>query len=447
MSEQDSGPVSSNQLAPRGFESWNAYWTAQGMPWRREPVIDAERQQYLAARRTVPPDIVRGIYPFRDERGGITLTRADVEWLLATHESSGSQGPVVWSDEDHHLRRGLDLRGADLSGINLTYLPLARARLGLDFEEWHAAQPQHRAAAAAQLKGADLREAHLERASLRGANLEGASLVEAHVAHANFDGARLGRATFRDTHLEQAFLNQARLAGADLRRAFFDASTTLDGAVLHDATDGPALLADVRWRDVNLAVVEWGQMPRFGDEVRAHIRLATNGYPKGAMKRAAEYEAAVRAYRQLAMACRGLGMNEHADRYAYRAQLMQRVVQRRRHQYFRYVGSLLLDLLAGYGFRPGRAILLYLAVILWFANFYVWASHGLITLGLPPSRVQPLAWYEGLILSVSSFHGRGFQPFQNLNDPVAALAGIQAVFGLVIEVSFIATFTNRFFAR
>jgi hypothetical protein len=66
---------------------------------------------------------------------------------------------------------------------------------------------------------------------------------------------------------------------------------------------------------------------------------------------------------------------------------------------------------------------------------------------LPPSHVQPLAWYEGLILSVSSFHGRGFQPFQNLNDPVAALAGIQAVLGLVIEVSFIATFTQRFFAR
>ncbi len=26
-------------------EGWKAYWEAQGMPWRTEPEIDAERQQ------------------------------------------------------------------------------------------------------------------------------------------------------------------------------------------------------------------------------------------------------------------------------------------------------------------------------------------------------------------------------------------------------------------
>jgi len=172
-----------------------------------------------------------------------------------------------------------------------------------------------------------------------------------------------------------------------------------------------------------------------------------DGKKKRRQTRVNEYETAVRANRQLAIALRNQGLNEQADRFAYRAQVLQRQVFWRQRRLGQAAGSLLLDLLAGFGYRPGRAILLYLAVILWFANFYVWASQGLITFGLPPSHVQPLAWYEALILSVSSFHGRGFQPFQNLNDPVAALAGMQAVLGLVIEVSFIATFTQRFFAR
>jgi hypothetical protein len=46
---------------------------------------------------------------------------------------------------------------------------------------------------------------------------------------------------------------------------------------------------------------------------------------------------------------------------------------------------------------------------------------------------------------LASFHGRGFfQPVQSLGDPIAALAALEAVLGLLIEISFIATFTQRF---
>ena len=76
-----------------------------------------------------------------------------------------------------------------------------------------------------------------------------------------------------------------------------------------------------------------------------------------------------------------------------------------------------------------------------------WRCPGVITIESGrPSTFAPLAWYEALILSVSSFHGRGFfQPVQSLGDPIAALAAIEAVIGLVIEISLIATFTQRFF--
>ncbi|GHO76516.1 hypothetical protein KSD_42870 [Ktedonobacter sp. SOSP1-85] len=51
-------------------------------------------------------------------------------------------------------------------------------------------------------------------------------------------------------------------------------------------------------------------------------------------------------------------------------------------------------------------------------------------------------------LSVVCFHGRGFL-LQNmsLGDAFARLAAIEAVLGLLIEVSFIATFTQRFLGK
>lgn len=68
--------------------SWRDYWRELDQPWRIEPEISAERQEYLAQRRAIVPNIEQGIYPFKD----IKLTRADVEWLLATHENG--RGPV-----------------------------------------------------------------------------------------------------------------------------------------------------------------------------------------------------------------------------------------------------------------------------------------------------------------------------------------------------------------
>src|SRR5919109_975362 len=102
-------------------EAWKVYWKAQGQPWRIEPEIDKERQKYLSERRDIEleraslyPELIsefeQGSFPFEN----IKLTRADVEWLLATHESRGLCGPVDLSDENQRERVGIDLRGADL---------------------------------------------------------------------------------------------------------------------------------------------------------------------------------------------------------------------------------------------------------------------------------------------------------------------------------------------
>ena len=200
---------------------------------------------------------------------------------------------------------------------------------------------------------------------------------------------------------------------------------------------GPSV-ADAQWGNVNLAVVQWSQVDMLGDEYEA--RQATHaGKRKNSETRLEEYEAAVRANRQLAVALRAQGLDEEAARFAYRAQLLQRIVLRRQGQFGQYLFSLLLDLLAGYGYRPGRSVIAYLVVIFGFMGLYLLNAHG---------AAAHLSWDEALVLSVSSFHGRGFF-LQNvtLGDAFARLAAAEAVLGLLIEVSFIATFTQRFFGR
>src|SRR2546421_12321514 len=130
MSEQF-GTQARLLLRPSGDnkEAWRTYWRALGQPWRTEPEIDAERQKYLTERCAIVPNIEKGIYPFKD----IKLSRADVEWLLATHENG--RGPVDWNDQNQREREGLDVRGADLSQEDLSGLPLACMQGGLAFGE------------------------------------------------------------------------------------------------------------------------------------------------------------------------------------------------------------------------------------------------------------------------------------------------------------------------
>jgi len=81
----------------------------------------------------------------------------------------------------------------------------------------------------------------------------------------------------------------------------------------------------------------------------------------------------------------------------------------------------------------------YAVVIVGFTGMYL----------LNSQYVAPhLTWDEALVLSVSSFHGRGFfNQTVALGDTYARLSVIQAFIGLVIEAMFIATLLQRFFGR
>ena len=103
--------------------------------------------------------------------------------------------------------------------------------------------------------------------------------------------------------------------------------------------------------------------------------------------------------------------------------------------------SLFFDLLAAYGYSPLRSAVAYVFIIVSFSIIY-------FALGSNMPRHYHLEWYEALVVSLTAFHGRGF--FSNQftpGDPQSFVAAAEAVIGLLIEISFIATFTQRFFDK
>jgi uncharacterized protein YjbI with pentapeptide repeats len=486
-------------------KQWQTYWTTQGEPWRTEPEISPERQQELAQRRdTIQTNIEKGIYPFKEVR----LSRADVEWLLHEHHPIDWSDEAQRERDGLDLRGALLNKTVDYQPTNLRALPLSRTRFALNDDEWFGATPEQQEAATAHLEGANLRDAHLEGASLRDAHLEWADLYQAHLEGADLHLAHLEGASLRDAHLEGAFLRDAHLEGADLtaahlegadltaahlegadltaahlegadltaahlegktlsdadyqriqaakgefgitvpqqlppadlRLAFFNEATTLNDLIVGDAHQS-AYLADVRWGGVNLAVIPWTtqNITILGDEATARKTKDNQGKQKEREQRIREWEAAVRAYRQLAVALRAQGMNEIADRFAYRAQLCQRRVLRLQRRIGGYLWSHFLNGLAGYGYEPLRTVLAYLVLIIGFALAYM--QFGMID-------GHAFHFDEALVYSLTSFHGRGFFPGSlKLDDPIVKMAAGEAVTGLLIEISFIATFTQRFFSR
>jgi len=301
-------------------------------------------------------------------------------------------------------------------------------RGGLNQSEWFKATLEQRNAAAVHLENANLFLACLRGATLSKGYFEGANLREAHL-----EGAELYR-----THLEGVYLRKAHLGGASLRKAIFDSNTSFDGVSLENEEQGCALIADVNWNGMNITNVNWMQIKMLGDDSRALQLKLWKEEVRNATEQVSDYQRAVRANRQLAAILQGQGLNEEAARFSYHAQKLQRVVLRRQKKFGQNLFSGFLDLLAGYGYRPGRSVIWYLVMIFGFALAYFTIGH------LP-------FFPDAFVFSLTSFHGRGFFPGlgseNSLHNPLVIMAAFEAVVGLLIEISFIATFTQRFFGR
>jgi uncharacterized protein YjbI with pentapeptide repeats len=321
------------------------------------------------------------------------------------------------------------LSGAFLDGADLSDAHLERAQL-------HGASLKKANVGRAYLPGVDLSESLLERADLREAHLEGANLSTVDLRSADLSNARLDNAILVGAHLEGTTLVEARLNGANLNNAWMDKTTALNDAAL-DRTS----LDQATFDNTNLSVVDWRLVPVLGDELTAQRGKDSDGKRKPRSQRVEEYQAAARAYRRLAVALQANGLTEEAAGYLYRASIMQRRLAYRERRFGAYFFSVLLAVLAGYGYRLGRIVVAYLSVVLFFAALFLGARY------LAGGAIDGPQVADALQISLNAIYGRVFFAQFGLDTLQSWIATIESVVGIVIEGVFVAMLIQRFFGK
>jgi len=335
----------------------------------------------------------------------------ELQWVFAEND---------WAGEEVAAGRArAQLEEADLRGINLAGMQLCQAVL-------RKADIDHGCLVGANLWRAELQGTRLERADLRHANLFGADLDRAWLWDADLRGTRLARTSLSATHFRGADLR-----GADLSETWMDSTTRLRAVKL----DSRTCVAQIVWNSAPLIQVDWSQMPTVGEE--AEIKGA-----RSREERVQRILAAEQAYDGLAAVLQNQGVKVWASRYHLRALRLDRQAELLQGHVLSWFLSWLIDMLSGYGQYTARALRAYMLVVSAFTVLYF-----LLTTHLKTQSAR-LSWLEALVLSISSFHGRGFFPQSvGLGDPVAFAAAAEAVVGLFVELVFITTFSRRVLDR
>lgn len=402
--------------------------------------VDEQRQRYLlelqarcspASFENVAED------PFQDIAKP-KLSSDEIRWLL-NHLGH----PLVhWDDPSLRSLWGPQLYGSDLRQVDVSRLPLARAILttchleGAKLDHTHLegarllrAHLENVDAPGVLLKGSDLKEACCNDANLYHAHLEGAVLVRTELQRANLEGAHITRVDLSDAYLE----------GANLSYAQFDSGAILTGVHLQGA-----ILHQVNFENANLGGIPWHEVTILGDEVRAKAAPAAD--------RAGAYRRAALTYRQLAVALRTQGIGGPAAQFHVRAERMNvcagfydlrshSTYQRARVSIKPFLGWLSDTLLYPFVWLSAHLLAVALLYLLLVGGFTLgfW--------GAATAAHTGLGFGNALVLSITSFHGRGLQPSNNLTNGMRMLASIEAVVGLLLEALFIAVFIRRITAQ
>jgi uncharacterized protein YjbI with pentapeptide repeats len=201
-----------------------------------------------------------GAAPSRDVSTGRVQEAlvAHQQWLQSKGKE-GKRAELVEADLGRANLRGAVLAEANLQRAELERAVLAGARLqGADLQR-------------ANLRGADLQRANLQRANLQGAdlfeaNLEGADLCEANLQAINLFLANLRGGVLQRATLQRALLKEADLQGANLQSANLQ-GVNLQGANLQGADLRRTILreanlvqADLRQADLQGADLQGSQL-------------------------------------------------------------------------------------------------------------------------------------------------------------------------------------------
>ncbi len=391
--------------------------------------------------------------------------------------------------------RGAYLCGADLTGATLAKadfyaarLPFARLnrcdceRVTLNKSDMTSIQANRAEFSRASfvkvnLVRADLRNATAIQAIVRdaflaGAMLDGATFDLANLTRANLVAARMRATTFVKANLQgvqlegakamQAIFQDADVSGSNLNGVWLDGETQLDDLKFDRLTR----FGDIHWNGAALYKVRWDQAKPLGDETFLNdelnrLRRQMTLQPRTPVSATAQkqnrrnhlkskvnlYRDAARTYHTLRVALGAQRIVGPASRFRLRElQIQRHVVWLRKKGFWWWLTwgfSYLLDKVAGYGEQPQWALRWYVAIISFFAFVdYVAAQ-------FPAAHVShTLTIFNFLAFSVASFHGRGFFPASSqeipIGSPITYLAEVEAVIGLLLELTFIGSFTKRF---
>jgi uncharacterized protein YjbI with pentapeptide repeats len=256
--------------------------------------------------------------------------------------------------------------------------------------------------------------------------------TRAQLDESNFGGADLAAVDFAESSLAGANLRSANLAGANLTGSFMDIRTNLDGAVLAQSSRPRSRLVNVRWGGAQVTGVDWSPVP---------VVLARGGVGNTPAE-------ALQENIQLALLLESQGLVVDAGRFSLQARRLERGIRGNRGFLsfrVRWLGSLLLDVVSGYGFQMERAVAAYVGVVATFAAIYALSPRLFGWSAFQPAIAD---WWGYLAFSAMSFHGRGFLTNGlNASSPLALIAATESLVGLVIEVILIATLTRRLFRQ
>ncbi len=384
--------------------------------------------------------------------------------------------------------RGLYLCGANLSATTLEGVDLSAARLmqahlhrtrgqgaRLDKSDMTSAHAKSANFQFASFVKADLLDVDLRHATLTGVHLTEGDLSGARLGDATFDGAQLERAQLASVNLKYATFKQANLIGAtlesasaekadlsraDVRRANLNGISFSGRTALDELTfDARTRFGDTHWDGVSLGRVDWRQARRLGDEEYLQIRLreldekytpAIQKADSWAERRSLAHKRfeeriqlnrdVARVYHILRLALEQQRIIKPASMYRIRELQIQRRIMRMHNRWLSWLFSLSLNLVAGYGERPQWAFFWYLGIVSAFALIDTAIAHF--------TGPRSFSVIDFLAFSLASFHGRGFFPASSTEIPIQSaitrLAELEAVIGLYLELTFIASFTKRF---
>ena len=394
---------------------------------------------------------------------GADLHKADLEgaFLNEAHlENADLRGANL---KGANLRKahleGADLRGANLEGADLHEATLGGKLVSDDrfsrVQQWNSSFPR-------VLLPADLRGVFLDSSTRLGDAVLGntqygfVSLADIHWNDANLSGVRWTLVTMLGDELEA---RQWKQRGYD-RKTYVDVmhqavranrqlAAVLEDQGIHEGADhffyrAQVLQREVLWLQLLLQLlVFWGKIQETGIWkllLRVGQRLQKTGVWKLLVRVGKEIRVlgtwlVVRVEKRI----RELGAWLQKTWVWKLLVKVGKAIHWLGAWLLKFAGflfSLLLGLLAGYGYRPGRSVFWYLFVVFGFAAIYH-VFYGLSEL-------------DALFLSLTSFHGRGFFPGPTNKAHLSAaelFAAIEAVIGLFIELSFVTAFTGRFLRK